>query len=221
MTAPSLTRRSALGVLAGSLAAGAIGLPGRAVAVPRRGLLGSLEIRRDDPTRFPKWQGALERYFAEAELARRPCAGSRFGRCELQRWQAFIDGLAGRSPEAQIAGVQAEMNRRRYVLDPINWHVPDYWASPGQFLRRDGDCEDYAIAKFMSLRALGFAPERMRVVVLQDLNLGVPHAVMSLEHGGRTLILDNQVDRVVPDTAIRHYRPVYSVNETHWWLHRA
>jgi predicted transglutaminase-like cysteine proteinase len=73
----------------------------------------------------------------------------------------------------------------------------------------------------MSLRALGFPQDRMRVVVLHDLNLNVPHAVMSIEHGGRTLILDNQVSRVVPHETIRHCRPIYSVNETHWWLHRA
>ena len=67
-------------------------------------------------------------------------------------------------------------------------------------------------------RSLEFAT---RIVVLQDLNLGIAHAVMSLEHEGETLILDNQVSRVVRHEVIRHYKPIYSVNETHWWLHRA
>ncbi len=206
--------------MGGGLAACALGMPGRAAASPQRGLFGSIEIRRDDPERFPKWQGALDRYFAEAKLTRRPCSGGRFGHCELQDWQAFLDGLTSQAPDAQIAQVQTEMNRRRYILDPINWNLPDYWASPGQFLRKQGDCEDFGIAKFMSLRALGFPHDSMRVVVVQDLNLRVAHAVMSIEHGGQTLILDNQVSRVVPHEIIRHYRPIYSVNETHWWLHR-
>ena len=219
-TLAPLTRRALLGALAGGLAAGVLGIPRQAMAAAQRGLFGSKEVMRDNPARFPKWQGALERYFAETRLAERPCTGG-ISACQLQQWQAFLGSLAGQSPDRQIDAVHAEMNRRRYVLDPINWNVADYWESPGQFLARSGDCEDYGIAKFMSLRALGFPQERMRVVVLQDLNLGVAHAVMSIEHGGRTLILDNQVSRVVPDTAIRHYRPVYSVNETHWWLHRA
>ena len=197
------SRRSVLATLAGGIA------------------VGSVESRRDNPGRFPKWQGALNRYFSEAALAQQACASSRFGRCELQEWQAFLAGLAGAAPDAQIAAVHGEMNKRRYVLDPINWNMPDYWESPGQFLSRNGDCEDYGIAKFMSLRALGFPQETMRVVVLQDLNLGVAHAVMSIDHGGRTLILDNQIRQVVPHEVIRHYRPIYSVNETHWWLHRA
>jgi predicted transglutaminase-like cysteine proteinase len=219
MSGPILSRRSALALIGGGIAAATSGVPARAEAP--RGLFGSREFRRDNPGRFPKWQGALQRYFEEAELAHRPCTAGRLGRCELQRWQAFLDRLAGQPPEAQIVAVHAEMNRQAYILDPINWNLPDYWASPGQFLRRHGDCEDYGIAKFMSLRALGFPPADMRIVVLNDLNLGVPHAVMSLEHGGRTLILDNQISRVVPDTVIRHYQPIYSVNETHWWLHRA
>ena len=98
---------------------------------------------------------------------------------------------------------------------------PIYWASPGEFFRRHGDCEDYAIAKFLSLRALGFDDAAMRIVVLQDLNLGIAHAVLAVELGGETLILDNQVADVVPARAIRHYRPIYAVNETHWWLYRS
>jgi predicted transglutaminase-like cysteine proteinase len=214
----SVSRRTALATLGSGFAALAVGFPRPAFAAARRGLFGSIETRRDNPARFPKWQGALDRYFAEAPTAGQACSGSR---CELQQWQAFLDGLAGQAPMAQIEAVHTEMNRYRYILDPINWNLPDYWASPGQFLRRNGDCEDYGIVKFMSLRALGVPSDRMRVVVLQDINLGVAHAVMSIEQDGRTLILDNQISQVVPHETIRHYKPIYSVNESHWWLHRA
>ena len=205
-------------MVAGGFAFAALGLSQHAAAAAQRGLFGSLETRRDNPARFPKWQGALDRYFTEVPLTRQACRGRN---CELQDWQIFLDGLAGQPPMAQIHSVHTEMNRHRYIQDPINWNLPDYWESPGQFLTRNGDCEDYAIVKFMSLRALGFPQDSMRVVVLQDMNLGVAHAVMSIEQDGRTLILDNQVSQVVPHEKIRHYKPIYSVNETHWWLHRA
>ena len=213
-----VTRRTALAILAGCAAFAALGPLRPAAAAAQRGLFGSLETRRDNPARFPKWQGALDRYFTETQTVRQACSGSR---CELQQWQVFLDGLAGQAPMAQIEAVHTEMNRHRYIQDPINWNLPDYWASPGQFLARNGDCEDYGIVKFMSLRALGVPSDRMRVVVLQDINLGVAHAVMSIEQAGRTLILDNQVSQVVPHETIRHYKPIYSVNETHWWLHRS
>lgn len=198
-----------------------IGAPQAFAATRVPGLFGSTETRHDNPGRFPKWQGALQRYFSETPQLRQTCDRDRFGQCQLQDWQIFLDRLAGQPAVRQIEAVHAEMNRRRYVLDPINWNQPDYWASPGQFFARNGDCEDFGIAKFMSLRALGFPQEHMRVVVLQDLNLKVAHAVMSIDHDGQTLILDNQVSRVIPHQVIRHYRPIYSINETHWWLHRA
>jgi predicted transglutaminase-like cysteine proteinase len=221
MTAARPTRRSALAFIGGGLAACAVGVPAEARAAARQGVFGSLETRHDNISRVPNWEGALARYFDEARLSERACSDGRVGRCELRDWQLFIDSQVGLPADAQIEAVHREMNRRHYILDPINWNQPDYWASPGQFLRRNGDCEDYGIAKFMTLRALGFDQERMRVIVLTDLNLRVAHAVMSIEHGGQTLILDNQVSRVLPDTAIHHYRPIYSVNETHWWLHRS
>ncbi len=134
-------------------------------------------------------------------------------------WNREIE-TAERSRIEQIRSVNAEMNRHRYILDPVNYGVPDYWATPFQFLRLDGDCEDYAIAKFMSLRALGFDNDSLRVVVLRDLNLKLAHAILVVYHEGQVFVLDNQISDVVEAAAIRHYRPIYSVNETAWWLHR-
>ena len=112
------------------------------------------------------------------------------------------------------------MNGVPYITDIRNYGVDDYWATPKQFLYRDGDCEDYAIAKYMSLRALGFTPEELRVVVLQDLNLRIAHAVLVVYLDQQGLILDNQIKRVVDQEKIHHYSPYYSINETAWWLHK-
>jgi predicted transglutaminase-like cysteine proteinase len=56
--------------------------------------------------------------------------------------------------------------------------------------------------------------------VLRDLNLKLAHAVLVVELNGRKYVLDNQIAATVPAEMIRHYQPIYSVNETHWWLHR-
>ena len=60
----------------------------------------------------------------------------------------------------------------------------------------------------------------MRLVILQDENLNVAHAILAVRLDDQNFILDNQVDAVLPDTQILHYRPVYSINESAWWLHR-
>jgi predicted transglutaminase-like cysteine proteinase len=169
---------------------------------------------------FPKWRGMLDRYFDERKLDDAPCTSTTFNRCHLREWKAFLAGLEGMDRLTQIEEVNRYMNEALYIIDPINYHVPDYWATPLQFFNKDGDCEDYAIAKFMSLRALGHDNGHLRIVVLQDLNLRLAHAVLVIYVDGVPYVLDNQIPQVVPAAVIRHYQPFYSINEDTWWLHR-
>ncbi|MEX2628333.1 MAG: transglutaminase-like cysteine peptidase [Tistlia sp.] len=182
-------------------------------------VFGRATIRSDNLALFPKWRGALARHFDD-----RPpdevCSAGSFDRCDLAEWEGFLYGQAGRDPQSQIDAVNRYMNEHRYVIDPRNWGVEDYWATPGQFFDKDGDCEDYAIAKFLSLRALGWPGERLRIVIVNDLNLRVQHAVLVVELEGSAFVLDNQIPAVMPAERIRHYSPVYSLNEESWWLHR-
>jgi len=131
----------------------------------------------------------------------------------------LVASLRGRSPNDQINGVNSFANRFRYVLDLDNYGQSDYWAIPREFLTLGGDCEDYAIIKYFSLRQLGYPPEAMRIVVVQDANLRVPHAVLALHTRDNILILDNQIREVIPHSSIAHYIPVFSLNERNWWMH--
>jgi predicted transglutaminase-like cysteine proteinase len=177
-------------------------------------IFGTQEIHSSNLNMFPKWRDALRRFDTELQS----CTGSA---CKADEWQSFIDSIRGLEPEQQIRAVNREMNDRSYVTDPVNWRMPDYWATPLQFLRKNGDCEDYAISKYMALKALGFKPADLRIVVLQDTNLNIPHAVLVVFFKDNALVLDNQVSGVVPANSIRHYRPFYSINEQGWWLHRS
>ncbi|MEQ8369889.1 MAG: transglutaminase-like cysteine peptidase [Alphaproteobacteria bacterium] len=194
--------------------------PGAARAAPVGSFFQSVEVRSTNLTPFTKWLSAVSRALEEQATAGQPCAASASGQCQMADWQAFLAETAGLPPRQQVERINTHMNRADYIIDPVNWGMPDYWASPGQFLRREGDCEDYAIAKYMSLRALGFDPSAMRIVVLQDMNLNIAHAVLLLDLNGERLILDNQIGQVVTADVIRHYRPLYSINEGAWWLHR-
>lgn len=180
----------------------------------------SRAIRSANLKPFPKWRGTLERYFKEVRGPQPPCQPGLFTTCHLQDWSAFLQSLAGLPPEEKMRRVNSYHNKARYILDVVNWRVEDYWATPLQFLDRNGDCEDYAIAKFMSLRAVGFSNDQLRIVVLRDLNLKLAHAILIVDLNGKKYVLDNQIATTVPADLIRHYQPIYSVNETHWWLHR-
>lgn len=191
---------------------------GKPAAYPA--LFGTREVRGGSLAPFQKWTGMLARQVNERGLYDGSCASRQFNLCHLQQWRHLLREIASRDKLAQLDAVNSFMNRAPYVTDPVNYGVPDYWATPLQFLTKDGDCEDYAIAKFISLRELGFANAQMRIVVVEDLNLRVPHAILVVYVDGRALVLDNQIPQVVPAEVIRHYRPVFSINEDSWWLHR-
>ena len=167
---------------------------------------------------FPQWAAALDRHLRD-DLDDGDCDESRLNRCHLAEWLAFLETLRGQPRRRQLEQVNRYANTRDYILDIDLYGVEDYWAVPREFLPIGGDCEDFAIAKFFSLRWLGWPAEQLRIVVVQDTNLRIPHAVLAVEHAGTPLILDNQVEEVLADGAILHYTPVYSINEQAWWLH--
>jgi predicted transglutaminase-like cysteine proteinase len=182
-------------------------------------IFGYNEVEKDGLGPFKKWAVVLERYSAERNLEMDPCESGLFKRCDLQDWRKFLAELQGKPLMEKLSEVNDYMNRHRYITDPVNWGVPDYWEVPREFFNKDGDCEDYAIAKYFSLRHLGVPADMLRLVVLQDENLRVPHAILVVYVNGTALVLDNQFGRVVNADRISHYRPIYSVNENHWWLH--
>jgi predicted transglutaminase-like cysteine proteinase len=163
---------------------------------------------------FEKWTGAVEKM--NVERANLEQFKKRF-----KKWLDELDALKDKDSAAQLAEVNKLMNQADYVQDQTNWGVSDYWASPGEFLAKFGDCEDYAIAKYMALKYLGWKAEDMRVVAVKDLNLKVGHAILAVYHDDRIDILDNQIKIVVDSRKVRHYEPVYSINEKAWWRHRA
>ncbi|MGD8327753.1 MAG: transglutaminase-like cysteine peptidase [Sphingomonadales bacterium] len=183
------------------------------------GLFGFGEYQRNSLRVFVKWTGIWPR--AERQKADQStyCPPKALRPCGPQEFESILSNLPAEQGMEQLNAVNLAFNRMTYITDPINWGVPDFWATVYEFLSRDGDCEDYAIAKYAALKRLGVPPENMRIVVVDDLNLQTAHAVLMVEMDDQRWILDNQVNVVLPDTAIHHYRPIYSINETAWWQH--
>jgi len=208
-------------VIAGNVVFFYSGQPAKAAESYRQSFWNSQEIASSNLRPFWKWRSVLERYSREMVQRRgQDCSSSLLGDCPYDEWRRFLGEIGSKDRWGQLAAVNGFVNARRYIPDERNWGVKDYWATPGEFLIRAGDCEDYAIAKYLSLRELGWAEGDLRIVVVRDSNLQVAHAVLVVAYEGRTWVLDNQTSRVNETTEIRHYRPVFSINETSWWHHR-
>ncbi len=192
--------------------------PAAHATVPR--LLGTVPLSASERLPLPKWEDVLRRIEDERPVYRR-CAASAADCPDplVREWQELLNGLRDQPRARQLEAVNRFANRNRYIVDPANYGVNDYWASPLEFLDRSGDCEDYAIFKYVSLRALGVPEEEMRIVVLRDTERGIDHAVLAVHVGSQVLLLDNVTDSIRPDEAVPQYRPYYSVNATTRWVH--
>ena len=177
-------------------------------------LFGTEETQSENFQPFEKWTGAVDKMAKER-------ANLEQFKTRFKKWLDQIDPLKDKDKATQIAEVNKVMNQAEYITDQVNWGISDYWESPGEFLSKFGDCEDYAIAKYMALKYLGFPADHMRVVAVKDLNLKVGHAILAVYLEDSIVILDNQIKIVVDSRKIRHYEPVYSINEKAWWRHRA
>lgn len=191
-------------------------------APPSSALFGTLEFRSDSHAALPQWRRVLagierERATYAACADAEPSCGSR----AALAWQALLRGLEGAPEMQQLREVNHFLNQWRYKSDSENWGRSDYWATPLEFLRRSGDCEDYVIAKYVSLRTLGFSADRLRMVVLRDTLRNLAHAVLAVQVDDGIYILDNLSNAVLPQARLAHYVPYYSVNEESRWAHVA
>ena len=182
------------------------------------GLFGYQESARSNLDIFPQWLSVLERNIRD-NVPEGQCETRRLDSCHVKNWQNFIHQIRRLPPQEQIRRVNQFANAQEYILDIENYGIEDYWATPREFLYNNGDCEDYAITKMLTLKQLGFDVGHMRIVVLQDTNLRIAHAVLAIDYKGDTLIMDNQIEEVVSHKHIVHYVPIYSVNENRWWMY--
>lgn len=178
-------------------------------------LFGTVEFR-GKIKKLPKWSGMLQKMRAWQGYINDPKTK---GLKSQKSWSALYKKLSSASKMEQVKGVNSYFNKWPYRLDKGNYGVRDYWASPPEFLRKSGDCEDFAIAKFYGLKELGFTEQEMRVVALKDTIRNIGHAVLVVYLNDEALVLDNQTNMVLSHSRYKYYRPYYSVNSSYRWMH--
>lgn len=174
-------------------------------------LFGMGEKRSGDLSAFVKWSGMFDRFERDSNSVQ--------GQRIMAKWKADLEPMRGLPLEDMVEAVNTMANKVRYVGDDKNWGKSDYWATPVEFFAKGGDCEDFAITKYVSLRALGVPDNRMRIAIVKDLEKGIPHAILIVYGDNGTYVLDNQIKTVRSTQSISHYKPIFSINRSAWWLH--
>lgn len=175
-------------------------------------LFGSAEKKSNNLSAFTKWSDMFARF--DKSL------GSASSQKIIRKMMAELQTYKDLPLRNMAEKINTMMNKKRYIVDSKNWGKSDYWETPIEFMKYGGDCEDFAIAKYVALRTLGVSEERMRIAVVQDLVKNTPHAVLVLYTNNGAVILDNQQKRVMNASALRtRYRPIFSINRQAWWLH--
>ena len=162
-----------------------------------------------------KWLG-VEREL-ESELVQLAlCDGDRI-RCvsaAALQFLAVVDNAKAREGRARLGEINRAINLAIRPMSDLAQHgAIDVWSSPLATLAAGaGDCEDYAIAKFVALRLAGISPEDIGIVIMHDTVRDEDHAVAAARLDGRWLTLDNRRMAMVEDSQVRNYLPIFLID---------
>lgn len=143
-------------------------------------------------------------------------------------WRRMLQDANAQPEQARLERVNTFFNRRiRFEDDVLIWKVSDYWATPLETMgRRAGDCEDFAIAKFISLRLLGVPADKLRLIYVRA-QIGGPSSPISQAHmvvgyfptpDAEPLVLDNLIGEIRPAARRPDLFPVFSFNDAGLWV---
>jgi len=139
-----------------------------------------------------------------------------YGKTRLEEWAALIRQSGNLDEMDKLRTVNAFFNRSLTFIDDLRvWHQADYWATPVESLVKGaGDCEDYAIAKYLTLRQLGVPLEKLRITYVKALQLNQAHMVLTwyATPTSDPLVLDNLIIDIRPASQRRDLLPVYAFN---------
>ena len=163
-----------------------------------------------------------ENFRLDSETLQR--AADKYGsdaRTRLTEWETLVRQDESTSDLEKLEKVNSFFNRMEFVDDIVHWGEKDYWATPVEFLAsRGGDCEDFSIAKYFTLQAMGIPDEKLNLTYVKALRYNMHHMVLTYfsAPGAEPLVLDNIVGIVKPASERADLIPIYSFNGTGLWL---
>lgn len=146
----------------------------------------------------------------------------------LSHWQQLVGSSYPLTTEQKLRRTNRFFNQRiRFVTDIQAWQQTDYWATPQEtLLRQAGDCEDFSIAKYITLLKSGIPAKQLRLVYVKAITglaesaLQQAHMVLAYypENSAEPLILDNLIMEIQPASQRTDLIPLFSFNSEGLWV---
>jgi predicted transglutaminase-like cysteine proteinase len=137
-------------------------------------------------------------------------------RNRIEAWSQMLQSARGAPEREQLNTVNRFFNQQLNFQDDTRiWQQTDYWATPVEALIKGAaDCEDYALAKYFSLRRLGFPSEKLRITYVKALSQNQAHMVLTFYSTPTAdpLVLDNLIGDIRPASQRKDLLPVYAFN---------
>lgn len=175
---------------------------------------GLFAFRAPEGALWRKWRG-LEADMAKDEESLHRCQNDASS-CSpaAAQFARLVASAKAKNGRAQLEDINQNVNIAiRYVSDSTQYGVADRWSSAlSSFATGQGDCEDYAIAKYAALSEAGFAAEDLRLVLVRDRAVREDHAVLAVHHEGKWLIMDNRSALLREDSQISSFTPLFAIN---------
>lgn len=158
-------------------------------------------------------------------------AENRYGRPaanSVNRWRSLLDASTDLPEQEKLKRINQFFNLHVYYdEDKRIWQKADYWATPLETLvQARGDCEDYTIAKYISLRLLDIPEDKLKLTyvnlypVIGDNSTKQAHMVLAYypDEKSEPLYLDNLQGQILPASKRPELKPVFSFNDSTMWV---
>lgn len=140
----------------------------------------------------------------------------------LQQWRNLAAMMPKLAPQQKLQYINGFYNNWPSAKDSVNYGEEEYWATPLEFLDKGGDCEDYAVVKYLALRYFSWPAEDLWILLVENKKDGEKHAVLAARDRDRIFILDNlsrPAYLLIPEMAyMKTFTPLFAVNETGLWM---
>lgn len=151
-------------------------------------------------------------------------AGKQYGveaQKRLLKWQNLVREDTSTTDMEKLTKVNHFFNQIQFISDTLHWKQNDYWATPVEFLASGGgDCEDFSVAKYFTLKAMGIEEKKLNLTYVKAIELNQAHMVMTYFKTPEAdpLVLDNLTNTIKLASQRLDLLPVYSFNGAGLWL---